>query len=295
MQNPLLRFVDAWLRRSWSPDPQALAGAQGGKPATVVTGASEGIGRALARQFAAVGHTVVLIARHAAPLEEIAGAIARECGVSAISVALDLTHSDADERIAAELAARGLYVDILVNNAGVGLSGPFSDNSPAEIANLIDLNVRAVTLLMRRFLPDMCTRGRGGVLNIASLGGYTPGPYQAAYYASKAHVLSLTKAVSWEVRGQGVRVAVVAPGPAETAFHAKMRAEHELYRWLIPSSRPETVARRAVRGFRWGRSVITPGLVTSSLALVLRIMPTMIVLPVMGWLLAPREKQDAGR
>jgi uncharacterized protein len=294
MRNPLLRLVDAWLRRSWRADPKALASLPTGEPATVVTGASEGIGREFAKRFAARGHHVVLIARRAEPLAEAAKQIANDYQARVVALPLDITLPDAPDQLAAALAERGLYVDILVNNAGAGLSGPFSDNPPAELARLVDLNVRALTLLMRRFLPDMCVRGRGGVLNMASLGGYTPGPNQAAYYASKAYVLSLTKAVAWEVRGKGVRVTVVAPAPVETGFHAKMGAEGAFYRLLAPS-RPQAVARSAVRGFVWGRSVLTPGPITSSLALALRIMPTMVQLPLLGWLLAPRETEDAGR
>jgi uncharacterized protein len=293
MQNPLLRVVDAWLRRAWSPDPAALARVETGEPATVVTGASEGIGRALAREFAAAGHRVVLIGRDSGRLAEAAEGIARDYRVEPVPVPLDVTAPDAAERIAQALRERGLYADILVNNAGVGLSGPLVDYDPAELAQLVDLNVRALTLLTRRFLPDMCVRGRGGVLNVASLGGYTPGPYEAAYYASKAYVLSLTQAIAWEVRGQGVRVAVLAPGQVDTAFHTKMRSEHSLYRLLLPTSSPEGIARSALRGFVWGRSVLTPGPVTSSLAFALRIMPTIIALPLMGWLLAPREEDDA--
>ena len=99
---------------------------------------------------------------------------------------------------------------------------------------LVDLNVRALTRLTRHFLPGMRQRGRGGILNVASLGGYAPGPNQAAYYASKAYVLSLTEAIAAETAGEGVRVCALAPGPVDTAFHARMGAENAFYRYLVP-------------------------------------------------------------
>ncbi len=123
---------------------------------------------------------------------------------------------------------------MLVNNAGIGLSGRFDDHSHEEIEALLALNVTALTRLMRHVLPQMRARGRGGVLNIASLGGYVPGPHQAVYYASKAYVISLSEAVASELAGTGVRVAVVAPGPVATGFHAAMGAENARYRaWLL--------------------------------------------------------------
>src|SRR5690606_3538883 len=114
--------------------------------------------------------------------------------------------------------------------------------------------------LMRHFLPAMCVRGRGGVLNVASLGGYAPGPYQAAYYASKSYVIALTEAVAWETRGLGVRVAVFAPGPVRTRFHARMGAENALYRWPLPAPSPSLAVVSFVRWIVWFRTGITPAL-----------------------------------
>jgi short-subunit dehydrogenase len=285
MPNPLLVLLDWWLRRYWFPDRALLEAAQRGRPATVVTGASEGIGLAIARRFAAAGHRVVLVARRPELLEQASAVIGEAHGVEPVALALDLTLPDAAERLAAALAERQLYVDVLVNNAAIGLAGPFAGHDPADVGRLVDLNVRALSLLMRRFLPEMCVRGRGGVLNVASLGGYTPGPYQAAYYASKSYVIGLTRAVAFEVRGQGVRVAALVPGPVNTQFHARMDADNSLYRWLIPASTPQAVARSAFRGFRWGRRVIMPGLFTSTLALAMHITPAIVLVPVMGVLL----------
>ena len=291
----LIRLVDLWLRRAWRPDPEALSRLGAGRPAVVITGASEGIGLAIAERFAASDRPLLLIARTAETLSAAAAGLAQRYPVEIITLPLDITVPTAADAIEAKLAAHGLYADIVVNNAGIGLGGPFTSHDPDQIAALIDTNVRALTVLCRRFLPAMCTRGRGGILNIASLGGYAPGPYQAAYYASKAYVVSLTRAMAYEVRGQGVRIAVVAPGPVDTRFHAKMGADQALYRYMIGGMSAAAVARSAVGGFRWGMQVILPGPLTPVLALAMTLTPGIISIPIIGLLLWRRGDQDARR
>ena len=285
----LTRLVDRWVRRRWRSDPAALAQWSGLEPATVVTGGSEGIGFEIARRFAGRGHTVVLVARRPEPLEKAAARIRDEFATKAVAVPLDVTRADAAEMLEAELRRHGHYADVLVSSAAMGLSGDYTGQPPAQIDALVDLNVRALSALMRHFLPGMCARGRGGVLNIASLGGYTPGPYQAAYYASKAYVIALTEAVAWESRGLGARIAVFAPGPVNTRFHARMGAEGSFYRWLIPAPSPSMAAGSAVRWFGWGRTVITPGLMAPLVAYLMRLTPHPVLVPIVGWLLKPRD------
>lgn len=285
----ITRLANVWVRRWWRPDPEAMAKWADLRPAVVVTGGSEGIGFEIARRFARRGRTVVLVARRPDRLDEAAATIRSESGTAALTIPLDVTRSDAGEVIETELRGHGFYVDVLVNNAGMGLSGDYINQAGDRIAALVELNVCAVSVLMRHFLPGMCVRGRGGVLNVASLGGYAPGPYQAAYYASKAYVISLTEAVAWESSGRGARIAVFAPGPVRTRFHQRMGAQHALYRWLIPSPSPSMAAGSAVRWFEWGRTVITPGLMGPFLAITMRLIPHPILLPIVGWLLKPRE------
>jgi short-subunit dehydrogenase len=251
------RVLDAWHRRWWSPHPQVRAAAERGNPAAVVTGASEGIGLEFARQLAGTGITVVAIARTEPTLRAICVDIVAKSppGTRVLPLPLDLAHPEAVDRLDEFLTLNALHADILVNNAGVGVAGPFTSKSEPELTALIDLNIRALTLLTRRLLPGMLARGRGGIINVASLGGYVPGPYQAAYYASKAYVMSLTEALAEEVAGKGVRVLAVAPGPVQTNFHATMGADHALYRWLVPAAQPQMIARRALSdGARRGRS-----------------------------------------
>jgi len=286
MDLSLTRIVGLWVSRRAEPEPQALAAVRDRAPAVVVTGASRGIGRALAFRFARAGHDIVLVARNSAPLEEAAHALVRATGVRAVPLALDITAVDAAERLDAGLEAAGLYADILVNNAGIGLAGPFTDQTSAEIESLLALNISAATRLMRHVLPSMLFRARGGVLNVASLGGLVPGPYQAVYYASKAYVISLTEAVAHEVRGRGVRIAVVAPGPVDTTFHAAMQAESALYRAVVPAMSADAVAASAYRGYALARTRIVPGVLTALCALAVKILPHAVTVPLVSALLA---------
>ena len=290
MTNPVLSLLDLWSRRYLVNRPAAPVAT---RPAVVVTGASEGIGLALSRRFAEAGHLVVLVARREAMLSAAIEAIRRDYGVEAVALPLDVNNLDAAERIEAALDARGLHVEVLINNAGFGLSGAFETMPEADIEALISCNMAALTRLSRHFLPQMLARASGGLINVSSLAGIVPGPFQAAYYASKAYVISLTRAVAFETRGRGVRVAVVMPGPVNTEFHARMNADTSLYRYLVPSPSPELVAAAAYRGFRWHRRVIVPGTAGKILSLVLRIVPNVLVMPVIAWLLYPRPREAA--
>ncbi len=291
MDNPLLALFDLWSRRYVLHKPAATAPITA--PATVITGASEGIGLALARRFAQGGHRVVLVARRQAELQIAAAAIKRDFGVEAVALTIDINEPDAAARIEAALTAHGLHADILINNAGLGLSGRFAALPPADIDALVSCNITALTRLSRHFLPGMLARRQGGLINVASLAAFTPGPYQAAYYASKSYVLSLTRAIAYETRGSGIRACVVAPGPVKTAFHARMKADTSLYRWLVPAPAPETVAAATYRGFRWHRRIIVPGIAATILSVTMRVVPSRLVIPVTALLLYPRG--DAAR
>jgi short-subunit dehydrogenase len=290
LSRPLASLSDTWISRRAAPQPEALAAVSRFSPAVVVTGASRGIGRALAQRFAHAGRDVALIAREAGALDAVAKEIAQSTGVRAVAVPLDITLTDAPPRLDAALKDAGLYVDVLVNNAGVGLAGAFADQSRDELDALIALNVTAATRLMQHALPSMLARGRGGVLNIGSLGGLVPGPYQAAYYASKAYLVSLTEAAAFEARGRGVRIAVVAPGPVDTTFHRTMRAENALYRTVIPALSAEAVANSAYRGFMIGRTVIVPGVLPTLAAVAVKILPHAVTVPLVGALLGVGER-----
>lgn len=187
----------------------------------VVTGASTGIGAAIAERLATSGANLVLVARSAAKLDEAAADLRRRHGVTVRSLPADLATADAPARLAKTLADEGIEVEMLVNNAGVSARGPVLDGDPAGFRSMIDLNVSALTELTTLLMPAMTARGHGAVVNIASTGGYIPAPYLAVYAATKAYVVSFTRALWAETRGTGVRVVAVSPGPTKTPMNPR--------------------------------------------------------------------------
>ena len=289
----LQSLADLWIKRRAAPVPEALTAVGGLKPAIVVTGGSRGLGLALARAFARAGSDIVLIARNATTLTGAAQALMQATpGTPVHTLALDAAGPTAARDIEGFLASNGLFLDVLINNAGSGLGGPFVSHAQTDIDALVSLNVAALTRLTRHALPGMLARGRGGILNVSSLGGLVPGPNQAAYYASKAYVISLSEAIASEVSGRGVRVCVLAPGPIETSFHENMEAGGALYRTLLPSLRPERVADAAYQGYRLGRRVVIPGFINIALTLGARVMPHALLVPLIGVLLDPRKMPE---
>jgi short-subunit dehydrogenase len=189
-------------------------------PVALITGASAGIGADLARVFAGHGHALALVARREDRLNGLADEIAASGRARPAVLALDLERRDATDTLAAALAERGLEPSYVVNNAGFGLSGRAAALSRDEQLGMIDLNVRALTDLSLRFV-DSLARHRGGILNVASIAAFLPGPGMAVYYASKAYVLSFSEALHQELSGRGIRVTALCPGPVETEFQAR--------------------------------------------------------------------------
>src|SRR5258707_5787097 len=187
---------------------------------TLITGASAGIGSELARVFASNGHRVALVARRAERLAALAGEITAGGGAAPIVIACDLEQPGAGDKIAAALAAEGVEVEFVVNNAGFGLFGRAIELDRAEQLGIVAVNIRAMTDLSLRF-SDQLIRHRGGILNVASIAGFLPGPGMAVYYASKAYVLSFTAALRGELGPPGVRVTAVGAGPVPSEFHAR--------------------------------------------------------------------------
>lgn len=184
----------------------------------LITGASSGIGRELARIAASKGHDVVLVARSADKLESLASELTGAHGIAATVIPLDLATESAVDVLVGELDSRDIVIDALVNNAGFGASGPFHVESPERIRQVMQLNVVTLTMLMRRLLPGMVERGRGAVLNVASVAAFNAGPGVATYHATKAFDLSLSLATRRELRGTGVTVSCLCPGPVTTDF-----------------------------------------------------------------------------
>lgn len=217
-----------------------------------------GIGRALALEAAGERVPLLLVARSAGQLEALAAEV-RARGGAAHVLAIDVTATDAPERIDAALAALGLWCDVLVNNAGIGHIGRAVDIGTERQMAAVDLNVAAATRLALHVLPGMIRRKRGGILNVGSVAGFMPGPGMAVYYATKAYVRSFSEALWEESRRFGVTVSCLAPGPVETAFLDKAGARSSALFGGGFSMDAASCARIGWRGFRAGRRMIVPG------------------------------------
>ena len=257
------------------------------RPVTLITGASAGIGAALAHVFAANGHEIALLARRGLQLNALADAIAAKNQKRPHIFAIDLLRADATTRIANEFDERGLEPAIVVNNAGFGLLGPAAEINRAEQLAIIDLNVRALTDLSLYFV-DSLARHRGGILNVASVAGFLPRPGMAVYHATKAYVVSFSEALHQELAPRGVRVTVLCPGPVETEFNARAGISDDYFpRILIRSA--EYVARKGYDGFMRGQRVVVPGTANKILVFLPRILPRALVLKMMS----PKSDKDS--
>ena len=265
------------------------------RPLALVTGASSGIGADLARQLARGGHDLILVARHEAPLEALAAELANH-GAAATVIVANLGVHDAASRLVANLQRRGLAaIDVLVNNAGFGDFASFDSAEPTKLAEMIQLNVATVTELTRLFLPGMMGRRHGRVLLVAAVAGFAPGPGAAVYHATKAYVLSLGEAVAFEVRGSGVTVTTLCPGPTRTGFSIAAGAgKTVLYRRRKSYADPGEVARQGYRAMQAGCRVVVPGFGNRIAAAFLRFTPRRLVLNVVAGLLTTSTQQPDG-
>jgi short-subunit dehydrogenase len=254
-------------------------------PETVlVTGASSGIGRALAHRFAQAGSTCLLLARREDALRTLADTLRADYDVDASALPADLSAPDAGATVAARLRERDRAVDVVVNNAGVGARGPFAELDAERQANMIRVNVLALTDLTRRLLPGMLARGRGGVLNVASTAAFQPGPYMSVYYATKAYVLSFSEGLTEELADRPVTVSCLAPGPTRTAFidEADM-GDAALFEWTAPMT-PTAVAAAGYDGFRAGTPIVVPGWPNRIGAFLTRFTPRPVARKAAAWL-----------
>jgi short-subunit dehydrogenase len=259
------------------------------QPICLVTGASAGIGAALAREFARHGHALVLTARREAQLETLAEEIAAAGHTRPQVITADLTTPEGVAALADELNRRGLEPSYLVNNAGFGAFGAAADIPIDNQLKLIDLDVRALTDLTLRFI-DSVTRHQGGILNVASVAGFLPGPGLATYHAAKAYVVSFTEALHQELGAEGVRVCALCPGPVATSFFDKAGIPRDYFPTLFART-PERVARAGYAGLMGGHRIVVPGKPNRVISLLPRLMPRGLVAAGSAW----RWRRAVGR
>jgi short-subunit dehydrogenase len=251
----------------------------------IVTGASSGIGTELARELARRGHGLTLVARREDRLRDIAEQLAKEHEIRAEVIAADLSNTESRANIATELEQRGLTVDVLVNNAGLSTTGAVHKSTPDRDIAMIRTDVEAIVHLCSLFVPGMVERGRGAVLNVASTAAFQPLPGQAGYGGAKAFVLSYSRATRAELKGTGVTMTVLCPGPVETEFaeaagFTQEESSNALPRFMWVSA--ADVAKTAVKGLDKDKAVVIPGMSNRMGAAVAHLTPRRILLPILA-------------
>ena len=226
----------------------------------LITGASAGIGRELAIEFARNGHNLIISSRRKSTLDKLATEIHSLHGVDVHAIAADLTLPTGPEELLNQIADDGLSLDVLVNNAGMIDVGPFHESSPDDILNLLQLNIVALTKLCRSVVPDFLAQGHGKILNVASLAGFQPIPMMAVYASSKAFVLSLTEALSEELKGSGVSVSALCPGLTKTGMVDEVSGQMNQSIPSIFLSDPVEVAKRGYSLCMKGGVIDVPGI-----------------------------------
>ena len=242
----------------------------------LVTGASRGLGAAFAQRIARTGARVVLVARSEAALAEVADRVL-QLGGEPVVLDADLAQPGTAADLASRLADADLAIDGLVNNAGYGVAAPFLDASPDDAEGMVMLNAVALTGLTRQLVPGMVSRGRGGVLNVASIAGFAPSPRFAVYAATKAYVRSFSDALHAELRGTGVAVTCLHPGPVRTGFAKRAGMDDRFFSGALPA---ETVVAAGLAALAAGRRQIVPGWTNKVQTAATRVVPTALTLRV---------------
>ncbi len=242
------------------------------KNVVLITGASSGIGKELAQLFAKDGRDLVLVARNEVELKKTAKDLSDKFGISTFVIPKDLSISSAPDEILEELKKLELNVDVLVNNAGFGSYGAFVKTDLKTSIEMIQVNVTALTHLTWLILPQMIKNGKGKVLNVASLAAFPPGPYMNVYYSTKAYVLSFSVALNEELKGTGVSVTVLCPGPTDTNFQKRIGLT-SAETFSLKSATAQKVALIGYKGLNKGKLIVIPGFINKLTAFALRFIP----------------------
>lgn len=250
----------------------------------LITGASMGIGYELAKQFAQNGNNVVLVARSADKLNAIAADFAKQYGIRAEVIAIDLSQPNVAQTVYDEVKRRGLEVEYLVNNAGFGEFGMFIETDWEKERQMIDLNITTLTHFCKLFVRDMVARRSGKILNVASTAAFQPGPTMAIYYATKAYVLHFSEAINNELEGTGVTVTALCPGATESNFQAAANLTESK---LVKGKKLPTSAEVAAYGYKAtmrGQTVAIHGTMNYLMANSVRFTPRVLVVKIARWM-----------
>ena len=260
-----------------------------GKERALITGGSVGIGAALAEVFAAHGHDLILVSRNQEKLEARGRAIHDQFGVDVICLAEDLADPHGARRLYEAVTARSIDVHYLVNNAGSGLYGKFATTDLDTELKMIQLNVTSVVDLTKRFLPSMIARRSGRILNVASTAAFVPGPWMSVYYATKAFVLSLSQAIDYELKPNGITVTALCPGPTESEFKVRAGSQRSRLFEAFVMDAP-SVARVGYDAMMKGKAVAIPGLRNKLIPIAARLGPRTLIAELSHRAARPTEK-----
>lgn len=258
-------------------------------PYCLITGASSGIGLELAHLFAKDRINLILVARSTDKLTALSSTITSKYPVIVYTITKDLSQPDSADQLFQQLKEKNISVSYLVNNAGFGDYGPFLTTSPDKEEQMLQLNIVTLYKLCKLFAPEMAKNGKGRILNISSVAAFMPGPYMAVYFASKAFVLSLSEALSFELKTHNLSVTTLCPGPTETGFAATANAQDTKSFQMFPLATGKKVAQFAYRGMMKGRRTIVYGFSNRLLVFICRLMPRRIVLWLSGIIMKPEK------
>ncbi|KTD43099.1 SDR family NAD(P)-dependent oxidoreductase [Legionella parisiensis] len=234
---------------------------------TLITGASRGIGKALALEFANHGHDLILTARNQNLLEELADQIKEKYSVKVNVIVLDLSTPGSADDLINQIETLNIEVDCLVNNAGIGYLGDFISMDAEYLKALMQLNMATLTMLTYYFAKKFVHKGKGKILQVASTAAFQPGPFMSAYYASKSYVASFSEALAYELKGTGVTLSILCPGPTQSDFFKEAGMENSfLARGFIGIKSTEQIAKAAYQGFKKNKLFIIPGIMSKILA-----------------------------
>lgn len=257
----------------------------------LITGASGGIGLELARVFASKGHNLILVARSTEKLETLKEELEKQYSIHAEVMTKDLSRPGAPKELYIEVRDKNLEISILVNNAGFGIYGHFSKTDLAKELEMLQLNILSLTELTKLFLGPMLQKKSGKILNLASTAAFQPGPIMACYYASKAYVLSFSEALDNELKGTGVSVSTLCPGPTESNFQSRADINTSIHLFKASGVMSAAEAARAgYEGLMKGKRLIIPGFMNKVTPLGMRFLPRQFITAIVRWLQETRKK-----
>jgi short-subunit dehydrogenase len=249
----------------------------------LITGASTGLGADFAKILAAMKYDLILVARNEERLQRLGESLQDSHGIRFFTRKADLGQPGAAERLVQSIRSQGISIDVLINNAGCGQWGSFAQSDASNLTAMLNLNMNSLTELTRLILPEMQARKSGQILNVASTAAFQPGPWMAAYYASKAYVLSLGEGLAEELRGSGVTISTLCPGPTRTEFFDRAQmGRSRLKNMFFADSR--TCAERGIAGMLQGKVIIIDGWLNWFLSQSLRFTPRFIIRRVAGFI-----------